>query len=37
MGEKKTAYRGLAGKPERGHREDQDLGGRIILKFMLEK
>jgi hypothetical protein len=39
MGEKKNAYRVLVGKPEvkRDHWEEQDIGGWIILKWILEK
>jgi hypothetical protein len=38
MGEKMNVYRVLVGKPE-GKRslEDLDVGGRIILKLILEK
>jgi hypothetical protein len=38
MGEKRNAYRLLVGKPE-GKRplEDQNLGGRIILGWILER
>jgi hypothetical protein len=37
-GEKRNAYRMLVGKPE-GKRswEDQDVGGRTILKWILER
>jgi hypothetical protein len=32
MGEKRNAYRLLVGKPEgKNHKEDQDVGGWIIL------
>jgi hypothetical protein len=38
MGEKRNAYGALVGKPEeRDHWEDQDVGGRAILKWILEK
>jgi hypothetical protein len=37
MGEKSNAYRISVGKPEvRYHWEDQDVGGRTILKWILE-
>jgi hypothetical protein len=36
--QRKDAYRGLVGKPERGdHLEDPCVDGRIILKWILEK
>jgi hypothetical protein len=38
IGEKGNACRILAGKPEeKNHCEDQDIGGRIILKWILER
>jgi hypothetical protein len=38
MGEKRNAYRLLVGKPEeRDHYEDQDVGGWIILGYILER
>jgi hypothetical protein len=38
MGKKMNAYRTLVGKPERKrHREEQDVGGRTILNWILEK
>jgi hypothetical protein len=37
MGEKRNVYR-LLGKPEEGdHREDQDVGGWTILKWILDR
>jgi hypothetical protein len=35
MGEKRNAYRILVGKPK--EKEDLDVGGKIILKWILEK
>jgi hypothetical protein len=36
-GEKRNAYRILVGTPEgKNHKEDQGVGGRIILKWILE-
>jgi hypothetical protein len=35
--EKRNAYRILAGKPESEHWEDQDIGGWIIFKWVLER
>jgi hypothetical protein len=35
MGEKRNAYRILVGKPD--HWEDQDIGRRTILKWILER
>jgi hypothetical protein len=38
MGEKRNAYRILVGKPKEGdHYEDLDVGGRIILRWILER
>jgi hypothetical protein len=38
MGEKRNAYRILMGNPEgKSHCEDQDVGGWIILKWILER
>jgi hypothetical protein len=38
MGEKRNAYRILVGKPERKRPpEDLDIGGRIILEWVLER
>jgi hypothetical protein len=39
MGEKRNAYRLLVGKPEgkRDHEEDQDVGGWIVLVWILER
>jgi hypothetical protein len=39
MGEKRNGYRLLVGKPagKRDHLEDQDLGGWIILGWILER
>jgi hypothetical protein len=38
MGEKRNACRILVGKPEeKGHWEDQDVGGWTILKWILER
>jgi hypothetical protein len=38
MGEKRNAYMILVGKQkERDHWEDQDVGGRTILKWILER
>jgi hypothetical protein len=38
-GMEKNAYRLLVGKPEgkRDHQEDQDVGGFIILRWILER
>jgi hypothetical protein len=36
LGERKNAY-GWEGQKERGHYEDQDVGGLIILKWILER
>jgi hypothetical protein len=37
-GEKRNAYKLLVGKPEgKSHQEDQDVGGRIILGWILER
>jgi hypothetical protein len=37
-GEKTNAYRILVGKPEeKDHLEDLDVGGRIILEWILER
>jgi hypothetical protein len=36
MGEKRNAYRLLVGRPEeRGHYEDRDLGGWLIIGWIL--
>jgi hypothetical protein len=32
MGERRVAYRVLAGKPERGYLEDSSLNGKITLR-----
>jgi hypothetical protein len=38
MGKKMNAYRILVGKPEgKSYWEDQDIGGLIILKWILER
>jgi hypothetical protein len=37
MGEKRNAYRILVGKPEFKRPLDQDVGGLIILKWILER
>jgi hypothetical protein len=37
MGEKRNVYRILVGKHESGHLEDQAVGGRIILKWIIKK
>jgi hypothetical protein len=37
MGECKGAYRVLAGKPERKGKQDLGVGGRIILKWIINK
>jgi hypothetical protein len=38
MGDKRNSYRLLVGKPEEiDHYEDQDVGGWIILGWILEK
>jgi hypothetical protein len=38
MGKKRNAYRVLVGQPEgKNPLEDLDVGGRIILKWILEK
>jgi hypothetical protein len=38
MGERRSAYRALVGKPEEGgHLEDPDVDGRIILKWIFER
>jgi hypothetical protein len=38
MGERRNAYRLLVGKQkERDHLEDQDVIGRTILKWMIER
>jgi hypothetical protein len=37
IGEKKNAYRIFGGKARRGHWEDQDVGGWIILKLILAR
>jgi hypothetical protein len=38
MGERRDAYRALAGKPEgRNHLEDPGVDGRIILKWTCER
>jgi hypothetical protein len=38
MGDKRDAYMILVGKPEgKSHCEDQDVGGRTILKWILER
>jgi hypothetical protein len=38
MGERRGAYKVLVGKPEGGdHLEDPDVGGRIILRWILRK
>jgi hypothetical protein len=38
MGAKRNAYRILVGKPEKQeHREDQDVGGRITLRWISER
>jgi hypothetical protein len=36
MGAKRNAYR-MVGKPEGDHREDQDVGGWTISKWILER
>jgi hypothetical protein len=35
LGEKRNTYRILMGMPERGHKEDLDIGARTILKWIL--
>jgi hypothetical protein len=38
MGEKRHAHRLLVGKPEgKNHQEDQDVGGWIVLRWILER
>jgi hypothetical protein len=38
IGEDRGVHRALVGKPEkRGHWEDQDLDGRIILRWIFRK
>jgi hypothetical protein len=37
IGDKRNAYRIFVGKPERDHQEDLDVGGWMILKWILKK
>jgi hypothetical protein len=37
MEEKRNAYRMLVGKPEGKNWEEQDVGGWIVLKWILER